>query len=94
MAIDKHTAMVLDGSTGTFTDRTIVGVQAGVVSATGVDQVTAVTFAEQLPATYAVFVTPNQNLVPFVTAKTSAGFNVTLKGTGTSGVTFDVLVLA
>jgi len=94
MAIDKHTSQVLDGSMSTFTDRTIVGVQAGVVSTTGVNQVTAVTFAESLPATYAVFVTPNQNLVPFVSGKTSAGFNVTLQGTGSAGVAFDVLVIA
>jgi len=94
MAIDKHSTHVLDGTTSTFTDRTIVGVQAGVVSTTGVNQVTAVTFAEPLPATYAVFVTPNQNLTAFVTAKTSTGFNVTLQGTAAGGITFDVLVLA
>jgi hypothetical protein len=94
MAIDKHTMQVVDGSSAIFTDRTIVGVLTGVVSTTGVNQVTAVTFAEPLPATYAVFVMPNQNLTAFVTAKTSTGFNVTLQGTAAGGITFDVLVVA
>jgi len=92
--IDKHTMQVVDGSSATFTDRTIVGVLTGVVGTTGVNQTTAVTFSESLPASYAVFITPNQNLVPFVTAKTSAGFTVTLQGTANSSTTFDVLVIA
>lgn len=102
MAIDKHTIQVLDGGLGTFTDRSIVGAQAGVANVigggAGQTVTTAVTFAEGLPASYAVFVTANQAALAWVTGKTAAGFNVNLApllaGTTLSVGTFDVLVLA
>ncbi len=101
MANEKHTQMVLDGSSATFTDRTILGVQANVANAVGggagAAVTTAVTFSEQLPANYAVFVTPNQDATAYVTSKTSTGFNVVLEprlaaNTLAAG-TFDVLVI-
>jgi hypothetical protein len=61
--------------------------------------VTAVAFAAPMPdATYSVQVTPHQDAVAFVTAKTVSGFNVTLTprlaaDTLAAG-TFDVLVTA
>jgi len=102
MAIDQHTIHALDGSSSTFTDRTIVGFKAGVANliggGAGQTVTTAVTFAEGLPATYAVVVTPNQAAAAWVTGKTSAGFNVNLAplvAANTLAVgTFDVLVLA
>lgn len=44
----------------------------------GVAVVTAVAGLKNLPASYQVNVTPNQDAVPFVTLKTSTGFTVTL----------------
>jgi len=101
MAIDKHTMFVLDGSSAIFTDRTIVGVLVGVANASGgagAAVTTAVTFAEGLPASYAVFVNPGQDATWYVSAKTSAGFNVVLTSrlaaNSVASGTFDVLVVA
>jgi hypothetical protein len=108
MPFDLHTVEVLDlasGSTGTSIqnqDKVVVGVQSAVANliggGAGQSVVTAVVFANELPASYAVHVTPNQDATAFVTAKTSVGFNVTLfprlaANTLAAG-TFDVLVVA
>lgn len=101
MAIDKRTTAVLDGSSATFTDRTILGISIGLANAAGggagAAVTTAVTFAEQLPPTYTVLVQPNQDATAFVTSKTSNGFSVTLTprlaaNTLAAG-TFDVVLL-
>ena len=64
----------------------------------GVDVTTAVAFANELPANYAVFVTANQDAIASVTTKTSTGFNVVLTpktaAASIAAGTFDVLVVA
>jgi len=102
MAIDKHTIQVLDGGLGAFTDRSIVGAQTGIATAVGGGAgqavTTAITFAEPLPASYAVFATSNLAVTVNVTSKTNAGFNVVitpvLVGTTLGAGLLDVLVLA
>lgn len=101
MAIDKRVLQTLDGSTAVFTDRMIVGVQIGLTNASGsagAAVTTAVTFAETLPATYTVLVQANQDAVPYVSSKTTSGFNVVLNprlaANSVAAGTFDVIVLA
>lgn len=65
----------------------------------GLSVVTAVTLPDAMPDTnYSVQVTPNQDAVAFVTAKTRTGFNVTLfprlAASTLAAGTFDVLVTA
>lgn len=101
MAIDKHVHAVLDGSSAAFSDRTIVGVQMNVANLAGGSAGTAVTtavvFAEELPANYAVYVTPNQDATAYVSGKTSSGFNVVitprLAASTLAAGTFDVMVV-
>jgi len=82
MAIDKHTVAVLDGSSATFTDRTVIGVLICVANAAGSGAggsvTTAVAFAEPLPASYTAVVQPNQDAVAYLSGKTTAGFNVVM----------------
>jgi hypothetical protein len=100
--IDKHTMQVVDGSSGAFTDRVILGVLTGVATIAGGGAgsavTTAITFSEPLPATYSVFATSNLATTVNITAKTSAGFNVVttpVLAATTLGVgLLDVLVLA
>lgn len=102
MPISQHNVEHVDGSAPLRTDRLIIGVQANVsVTTPGTNAATAVSFAaESLPvdasgnALYGVLVTPNQNAVPIVSAKTANGFTVTLEGTTSAGAKFDVFVFA
>jgi hypothetical protein len=102
MAIHKHTVSVLDPSTGGDSRAVIMAQRIGVANVigggAGLSVVTPVAFPEGLPANYQVFVTASQDAVGFVTAKTAAGFSVTLfprlaANTLAAG-TFDVLIIA
>lgn len=102
MAIDKRVLHTLDGTSAAFTDRVIVGYQIGVAnvagSGAGAAVMTAVTFAESLPSSYAVFVAPNQDAVAYVSSKTTSGFNVVMNprlaaNTLAAGA-FDLLLVA
>lgn len=82
MGLDIHTIDVVPGSNPTAQpDRVLFalleGVATAVGSGAGVAVVTPIS-GLQLPANYAVQVTPNQDAVPFVSGKTQSGFNVTL----------------
>jgi hypothetical protein len=102
MANPIHTVDVLAPTVLAQQDRLVVAVRKSVAnvigSGAGAAVVTALTFPDALPASYCVQVTPNQDAVAFVTAKTSAGFSVTLLprlAANTLAVgTFDVLVVA
>ncbi len=102
MSLDVHTIELPTGSTPSRKDRLIVGVQSAVANVAGggagLAVVTPVSFPNgNLPASYAVLITPNQDAVAFVTGKTATGFNVTLNprlATNTLAAgTFDVLVV-
>ena len=94
MAIIKHKVAVLDGSTaGEFTDRVVAAMQLGVANAAGANPATVITFAEPLPASYTVMVSPSQGLPWFVNNKTTYGFTVNIVGTAAAG-TFDVVVIS
>ena len=96
-----HTVGVVDKSTQARKDMVVVAMQADVANligaGAGLSVVTAVVFGKELPAVYTVQVTPGQDAVAFVSAKTNLGFNVTLyprlaANTLAAG-TFDVTVL-
>ena len=84
---------------------TVVGALAGVANAAGGGAgeavTTAVSFTDtygngQLPAAYAVAVTPSQACAWSVTGKTTSGFTVTLTPNSNSTIaagTFDVVVV-
>jgi len=97
MAIDKHTVAVLDPSaTVDFFDRTILGQKIAVAYTATANATYAITFTDGLPQNYSVFVSlssVSSGGPPFVTAKTSTGFTVTIPGTPTAGV-MDILVVA
>lgn len=102
MSKDLHTVSLLKGTVLAQEDRVFVGLQIAVANVigggAGAAVVTAVTFAGELPAKYAVFVNPGQDATWFVSGKTASGFNVTLTprlAASTLAVgTFDVLVVA
>lgn len=103
MSFDVHTVSVVKGSTAQAQqDRQIIGFQHavanGVGGGAGQSVTVAVAFTGELPASYGVQISPSQDAVAFVSAKTQNGFNVTLNprlaaNTLAAG-TFDVLVYA
>ena len=96
-----HSVDIPAGSTPVTTDRVTVGSQMDVPNLAGGSAGAAVTTAvvmAGLPAKYAVSITPDQDAVFYVTAKTQDGFNVVLNprlaaNTLAAG-TFDVTVTA
>jgi hypothetical protein len=100
MAVVKHSTAVLDGSNGTFTDRTIIGLQLAVANASGgagVAVTTVVTFPEPLPPTYTVVIQAYQDCTSYVTTKTTFGFSVVLTprlaANSLASGTFDVMIV-
>lgn len=100
MPIPMHVAEVADGSNNSWADRLIVGIQSGVANVAGAGEgdtvATTVTFDSDLPANYAVQVTPSQAAFVSVGTKKNRSFVVTLTpplSTDTIAVgTFDVIV--
>ena len=96
-----HTVGVKVGSDQAKQDVFIVAKKAAIPNviggAPGASVTTAVAFID-LPATYGVAVTPNQDAVCYVTNKTAAGFNVVmnprLAANTLAAGTFDVLLTA
>ena len=96
-----HAIELKKGSQNANNDGIVMGIQPNIANAAGgaagAAVVTAVAFAN-LPANYAVNVTPGQDATAFVSGKTASGFNVTLTprlATNTLAAgTFDVTVLA
>jgi len=96
-----HTVDVLDGSTKGMSDRLQVGVLTAVANviggSAGAAVVTAVAFVKPVALPYSVQVTTGQDAVAFVSGKTEAGFNVTLRprlAADTLAVgTMDILVI-
>ena len=82
MGLDIHTIDVVPGSNPTAQpDRVLFALLEGVATVAGGSAGAAVVTAIaglQLPASYAVQVTPNQDATAFVSGKTNTGFNVTL----------------
>lgn len=82
MSLDLHTVELLAPAQPARQDRVLVGLQIGVATAAGAAAgdavVTAIAFADALPAEYAVLVNPGQDATWFVSGKTANGFNVTL----------------
>jgi hypothetical protein len=102
MALDKRVTSVIDGSSPqAFTDRTWLGVQAGIANPAGAgpgDSVSVVvTFAEPLPPNFGVWVQPRQIATSFISDVTAFGFTVTLTPASASvtlaASTFDVMLL-
>lgn len=96
---DLHTVETIDPTVTANADKVLLGFQtvANLIGGgAGQAVVTAVAFSGGLPATYNVLVTPSQDAVAFVSAKTATGFNVTLNprlAANTLAVgTFDVAV--
>ena len=103
MSLEQHTIEVPDGFTPNRTDRTIVGVLEGNVNGTAAAGVTvsvaiSLPASANLPASYAVLVSPSQGCGWSVTAKTSSGFTVNLIPFSASAViaagTFDCVLVA
>jgi len=96
-----HTVGIAGGSTNAKQDQLVAAIKGNVANVVGAGAglpvTTAVLFAEELPAGYAVQVTPNQDATAFVTLKTAKGFSVTLTPRLAASVlavgTFDVVVL-
>ncbi len=84
MSLTQHTIEVPDGAEGARTDRTILGVLTGVANAAGGAAGAAVTTAVALPSTanlpaaYAVHISPGQDATWYITNKTATGFDVVL----------------
>lgn len=86
MSLDVHSVSLLGGSSVSMNDRLRVGLYPNVATAAGGGAGAAVTLTVNatlipglsLPANYEVHVTPNQDAVAYVTAKTAEGFTVTL----------------
>lgn len=102
MPLDMNVVEVPTGSDVNRTDRKIIAHKAAVANVVGASAgasvATVVSGFTELPASYAVVVTPNQDAVAYVTAKSNTGFTVTLNprlaaNTLAAG-TFDVVVLA
>jgi len=97
MGITNSRIQVLDPQSQTdFLDRVIVGQKLAVAITATTGTVYPVTFADGLPLAYQVIITPSVALPqpPFVSGKTSLGFNVTLPGTVAGAGTMDILVIA
>lgn len=101
MPFHLHTVELADSSDINNLDRVILYWNANIANlagTAGTDVTTAVAVTGyQLPATYAVVATPNQDAMASVTSKTSTGFNVVLTpkvATATIAAgTFDVIVI-
>lgn len=96
MAIEKHTVHVLDGSSLNFTDKVFLGQQFSIAYTATANATYNISFTDPLPPNYSVFValsSASSGGPPFITAKTAAGFTITIPGTPTAGV-MDVLVVA
>jgi hypothetical protein len=82
MNLPVHTLDVAPGSNPLAQpDRVLIALLEGVATAAGGSAGAAVVTPIgnlQLPASYAVQVTPNQDATAFVSGKTNTGFNVTL----------------
>jgi hypothetical protein len=102
MAIAKHRMSVLDGSSAAFTDKLIIGTLIGVANliggGAGQNVATVVAFAEPLPASFGVIISPRQDAVGFISAITTSGFTVNisprLAANTLAAGTFDVLIYA
>jgi hypothetical protein len=101
MAINRHIVAGLDGSNFNWTDRVILGtlqVTTAAGGGAGASVTTPVTFAEELPSTYEVFLQPGQDAVAYVSGKTNAGFNIVqnprLAANTLAAGTVDVLLVA
>jgi|CXWL01.1.fsa_nt_gi hypothetical protein len=95
-----HTVGIITGSNNSADDQLLVGVQSGVANGAGgagAVVATVVTFSKELPAKYAVVVTPSQDAMHYITARTSTGFTVNLaphlSASSLAAGTFDVVVL-
>ena len=80
MSQDVHTVAVVDGSTLSQTDRVVLALlpaRANAAGGAGV-AVTVVVTGLDLPPVYGVQATPSQAALVSVSAKTQAGFTVTL----------------
>jgi hypothetical protein len=76
-----HTVESPDKLNPILGDRIIIGVKAGQVNVVGSGAGAEVTIAitgMQLPANYAVMVSPNQDATWYVTSKSAAGFTIHL----------------
>jgi hypothetical protein len=81
MAIELHTVEQVPGTGLANHDRVILGAIPGLATPAGGGAgaaVSVVVSGLSLPANYSVSVMPSQDAVPFVTAKTGAGFTITL----------------
>ena len=102
MAIAKYRLSQLDGSAALFTDKLIIGTLIGVANAigggAGQNVATVVTFAEPLPTSFGVIISPHQDAVGYISAITTSGFTVNIAprlATNTLAAgTFDVLIYA
>lgn len=100
MSLNQHSIAILPPSIPSQLDRLVVGFLPNVAnvigSAAGASVTTAVALKD-LPAKYSVIVTPSQDAVAYVSAKTTSGFNVVLSprlAANTLAVgTFDVIVI-
>lgn len=101
MSLIQHSISLATPTDPSRLDRLVVGFKVNVAnvigSAAGASVTTAVAFTD-LPAKYAVSITPSQDAVAYVTNKTNSGFNVVLSprlAANTLAVgTFDVTVVA
>lgn len=108
MPFDLHIVEVVDAASTQVgnglqnVDKVVLAKLDSVTNAAGGSAGTAVTtavaFANELPADYAVFVQPGQDATAYVSSKTATGFNVVLTprlATATIAAgSFDVLVVA
>lgn len=89
MPLPVHTVEFVDAAAGqagngpTYANEKLVVAKLDAVptlvgGGAGQSVTTAIAFAAELPANYAVQVTPDQDAVAFVSSKTSSGFNVVL----------------
>ena len=102
MSLDFHTLTALPGAGPSQSDRVAIGIFANVANvagaAAGDTVVTTVAVNGNLPANYAVAVTPNQGVIASVSNKTQTSFDVTLTPLASTDTvaagTFDALVFA
>ena len=101
MSLVQHAISLAQPTDPSQIDRLVVGFKVNIAnvagSGAGASVTTAVAFTD-LPAKYAVHVTPSQDATFYVTSKTNSGFNVVLNprlaaNTLAAG-TFDVTVIA
>jgi len=102
MAFDVHTVESPNGTNrNAWQDRKLIGQLIAVANLAGSGAGASVTTAIsglQLPANYAVNVTPSQDAVCYVTSKTKTGFSVVmnprLAANQLAAGTFDVTIIA